>query len=103
MSLPSLGGRCQRSKTLRNDEPPLFRSDSNQVTGPGETWSNLLGRFPSLNGIMNNCQHPEYGGLKLDEARRLKELDLENATLKRLLTELSLETLVLKDIASGNF
>jgi transposase-like protein len=45
----------------------------------------------------------EYGGLKVDQARRLKELEQENAKLKRLVSELSLEKLVLKDIASGKF
>ena len=45
----------------------------------------------------------EYGGLQVDQARRLKELEQENAKLKRLLSELSVEKLVLKDIASGNF
>jgi putative transposase len=45
----------------------------------------------------------EYGGLKVDQARRLKALEQENAKLKRLVSELSLEKLVLKDIASGNF
>ena len=45
----------------------------------------------------------EFGGLKVDQARRLKELEQENAKLKRLVSELSLEKLVLKDIASGNF
>jgi len=45
----------------------------------------------------------EYGGLKVDQARRLKELELENAKLKRLVANLSLEKLVLKDIAEGNF
>jgi putative transposase len=44
----------------------------------------------------------EYGGLKVHQARRLKELEQENAKLKRLVSELSLEKLVLKDIASGN-
>ena len=44
----------------------------------------------------------EYGGLKVDQARRLKELEQENSRLKRLVSELSLEKLVLKDIASGN-
>jgi putative transposase len=39
----------------------------------------------------------------VDQARRLKELESENAKLKRLVSELSLEKLVLKDIASGNF
>jgi putative transposase len=45
----------------------------------------------------------EYGGLQVDQARRLKELEQENSKLKRLVSELSLEKLVLKDIASGNF
>ena len=45
----------------------------------------------------------EFGGLKVDQARRLKELELENAKLKRLVANLSLEKLVLKDIEEGNF
>ena len=45
----------------------------------------------------------EFGGLKVDQARRLKELEQENAKLKRLVANLSLEKLVLKDIAEGNF
>jgi putative transposase len=45
----------------------------------------------------------EFGGLKVDQARRLKDLELENAKLKRLVANLSLEKLVLKDIAEGNF
>ncbi len=45
----------------------------------------------------------EFGELQADHARRLKELEQENANLKRLVAELSLDMLVLKDIASGNF
>jgi transposase-like protein len=45
----------------------------------------------------------EYGGLKLEQARRMKELEKENARLRRLVTELSLEKQVLKDVAEGNF
>ena len=44
----------------------------------------------------------EYGGLDLDQARRMKELEKENSRLKRLVADLSLEKQVLKDIASGN-
>ena len=44
----------------------------------------------------------EYGGLKLDQARRLKALEQENAKLKRLVAELSLEKQILKDVAEGN-
>jgi hypothetical protein len=41
--------------------------------------------------------------LKLDQAKRLKELVKENSKLKRLVAELSLEKQVLKDVAEGNF
>jgi hypothetical protein len=45
----------------------------------------------------------EFGGLKLDQAKRLKELERENARLKRLVAEVSLEKQILKDVAEGNF
>ncbi len=44
----------------------------------------------------------EYGGLKLAQAKRLKQLEKENARLKRLVAELSLEKQVLRDVAQGN-
>jgi putative transposase len=45
----------------------------------------------------------EYGGLKLDQAKRLKDLEKENSKLKRLVAELSLEKQILKDVAEGHF
>ncbi len=45
----------------------------------------------------------EFGGLKLDQAKRLKELERENTKLKRLVTELPLDKQILKDVAEGNF
>jgi transposase-like protein len=45
----------------------------------------------------------EYGGLQVDQARRLKELEQENTRLKRVVANPSLDNLVLKDLASGNF
>ena len=44
-----------------------------------------------------------YGGLQLDQAKRLKELERENARLKRVVADLSLEKAMLKEVASGNF
>jgi putative transposase len=44
----------------------------------------------------------EYGGLEVDQAKRMKELERENIRLKRLVADLSLEKQVLKDVASGN-
>ena len=45
----------------------------------------------------------EYGGLRLDQAKRLKELDKENSRLKKLLAEQFLDNAILKEAASGNF
>ena len=45
----------------------------------------------------------EHGGLKLDQVRRLKVLEQENGRLRRAIADLTLEKLVLKEAASGNF
>ena len=43
----------------------------------------------------------QYGGMKADEARRLKELEIENARLKKLVADLSLDNAMLKEIVKG--
>jgi putative transposase len=45
----------------------------------------------------------QFGGLKAEDAKRLKDLERENATLKRLLADAELEKAALKEIAKGNF
>jgi transposase-like protein len=45
----------------------------------------------------------EYGGLKVDQVKRLKELEAENTRLRRAVSDLTLEKLVLKEAASGNY
>lgn len=45
----------------------------------------------------------EYGGLRTDQAKRLKELEKQNAQLKRLLADAELDKAILKEAASGNF
>ena len=45
----------------------------------------------------------EYGGLNIDQARKLKKLEKENAQLKRAVAELTLDKLILKEAAEGNF
>ncbi|GGC60665.1 transposase [Siccirubricoccus deserti] len=45
----------------------------------------------------------EYGGLKVDQARRLKDLERENARLKWAVAELTLDKQILKEAAQGNF
>ncbi len=45
----------------------------------------------------------EYGGLKGDQVKRLKELERENARLRQAVSDLTLEKLILREAASGNF
>jgi transposase-like protein len=45
----------------------------------------------------------EYGGLRRDQARRLRELEKENTRLKKLVADLSLDNAILKEATQGNF
>ena len=45
----------------------------------------------------------QYGGMKADEAKRLRELERENASLKRIVADKEHENVALKEIAKGNF
>lgn len=45
----------------------------------------------------------EYGGMMVDQGKRLKELEQENARLKHLVADISLNNAILKEAASGNF
>src|SRR5215204_6139027 len=64
----------------------------------------LLGtiRCPEKPQAAHYCWRREYGGLQLEQAKRLKELERENARLRRLVADLALEKQVLKDVAAGN-
>ena len=50
-----------------------------------------------------HCWRNQFGGLKAEDAKRLKELERENSTLKRLLADAELEKAALKEIARGEF
>ena len=57
-------------------------------------------------GVTDNTYYhwrKEYGGVRTDEAKRLKELERENARLKKLVAEAELDKAILREAASGNF
>lgn len=47
--------------------------------------------------------HKEYGGMRVDQAKRLKELEQENGRLKKLVADITLDNAILKEAARGNF
>lgn len=59
--------------------------------------------FPTLE--INGSAHKikEYGGMKADQAKRFKQIEQENARLKRLLAEAELDKAILREAAQGNF
>jgi len=57
-------------------------------------------------GISENTFHRwrnQYGGMKADQARRLKEVEKENVRLKRIVAEQAVDISILKEVARGNF
>ncbi len=70
--------------------------------GQGETVGNICRGF----GISEQTCYKwrrEYGGLKLDQARRLKELERENERLRKAVSELTLDKLILKEALTGKY
>lgn len=45
----------------------------------------------------------EYGGMRVDQAKKLKELEIENQRLKKLVADLSIDNQILKEVSKGNF
>jgi putative transposase len=57
-------------------------------------------------GVTENTYYrwrKEYGGMGVDQAKRLKELERENSRLKRAVADLTLDNLILKEASKGNF
>jgi putative transposase len=57
-------------------------------------------------GVTGNTYYrwrKEYGGMKLDQAKRLKELEAENTRLKRAVAELTVDNQILKEVSKGKF
>jgi putative transposase len=68
----------------------------------GSTLSAILKKI-SISDVTYYRWRKEYGGMRVDQARRLKELEQENSRLKKLVADLSLDNAILKEASRGNF
>jgi hypothetical protein len=71
------------------------------ITFLPRTHKHQLGDF--FNSYTYYRWRKEYGGLKLEQAKRMKTLEKENTRLRHVVAELSLEKQIRKDVAEGNF
>ena len=72
----------------------------------------LLGQGKSINEVSRQLGisqytyyrwRKEHGGLRIDQAKKLKDMEKENARLKKLVADLSLDNAILKEVAKGNY
>ena len=72
------------------------------LLGQGSSFDQALREI----GVTKNTYYrwrKDYGGLKLDQAKRLKELEAENARLKRAVADLTVDNQILKEVSKGKF
>ena len=76
--------------------------------GKGKTTPQAVGELKQIgvHGVSEQTFYrwrKEYGGMRVDQAKQLKELEKENLRLKRLVADLSLDNQILKEVTEGNF
>jgi transposase-like protein len=76
--------------------------ETDVLLSQGVTMAEVVRRL-GVNKVTNYRWRREFGGMKTDQARRLKDLEQENARPKKLVADLSLDNAVLKEVASGNW
>ena len=72
------------------------------VTGQGTSMADAI-RSIGVTEVTYYRWRSEYGGMKLDQVKRLKELEVENTRLRKAVSDLTLDKLILKEAAKGNF
>lgn len=72
------------------------------LQGKGESQAMVL-RTLGITDVTYYRWRKEYGGMKVDQARRLKDLEQENQRLKKLVADLSLKNAALEEVSRGNF
>lgn len=78
------------------------RQDTDRLLNAGKSLGEVLQGLEVSEATYHRWRN-QYGGMKSEEARRLKTLEEENSRLKKLVADLSLDNQMLKEIASGNW
>jgi len=91
-------------KRKRHNAEEVVRKlrDADAMLASGKDLAAVLQGLEISEATLNRWRN-QYGGMKSEEAKRLKHLEAENARLKKLVADLSLDIAMLKEVASGNW
>ena len=96
------GGRVMAKKTFTPEQIIFKLREVEVLVGQGETVASACRSI----GVTEQTYYrwrKQYGGMGTEQLKRLKELEKENARLKRVVADLSLEKAILAEVAKGNF
>jgi putative transposase len=77
-------------------------AEGDKLLNQGEDLSEVCRQLEIAESTWHRWKH-QYGGMKANDAKRLKELETENGRLKRIVADLTLDNAMLKEVAKGNF
>ena len=91
-------------KRKRHNAEEVVRKlrDADAMLAAGKDLAAVLQALEVSEATLNRWRN-QYGGMKSEEAKRLKHLEAENVRLKKLVADLSLDIAMLKEVASGNW
>jgi putative transposase len=99
-----MGQRSASMKGRRHTPEQVVRKlrEADRLLGEGFELPDVLKELEVSEATYHRWR-AQYGGMKADDVKRLKELELENTRLKRIVADQSLEVAALKEIARGNW
>jgi putative transposase len=99
-----MGERGLTMKRRRHTPEQVIRKlrEAERLLGEGKTIAEAAKALEISEQTFHRWRN-QYGGMKADDAKRLKELERENALLKRIVADKELENVALKEIAKGNW
>jgi putative transposase len=95
---------CTMTRRRRHTPDQIIRklAEGNKLLGGGAELDQVCRHLEIAESTWHRWL-AQYGGMKASDAKRLKELEVENSRLKRLLAEAELDKAMLKEVAEGNF
>jgi len=96
------GGHTTRKRHRHSEQIVRKLREGERLLNEGKDVTEVVRHLEIAESTWNRWR-AQYGGMKADEAKRLRQLESENARLKKLLAEAELDKAMLKELAEGNF